>query len=259
MESKFPIVAVSCLLVLASLASGTAMAQNSTEENSQQPPQNNNQSNSGGSGYTQIIVDNEKNTKIAKNEMGWTQMMNQVEMQEKCTNLETLVHFDTYLESKQSSYFMFQVLWGDAMGKAYPYKVNNINLTTVTGQPVKIFQSEPQGDIAYKIVVLARDMPALGTDLLLKFTVCSDVRGLFEVGTLVIVFDYTWEKVKLSGNVPAEIYNSAKLLIMDGKATGPNNNNGGGGGLLQKVPGPGLPALVALMAIGAWVARRRLR
>lgn len=236
MEKKLAFLAAGCcclLLVAASLIAGGAAAQDPNNQG----------------GYTTVtIVGNEK---TASNEMGYTKMLNQVELNETCANLEALVHFNTYLDdgNHHGTYYMFQVIWNQN-----PIQVSDITLTTLGGQTVKVFEQGPEGAVAHKMTVLKRDMPPLGTDMKLAFKVCSEKRGLWEVGTIVMVFDETWTKVTMSGGIPAEIYNSAKLLVMNGQ--GPERSETG---IRQFLPLPAVPAVLGLLGLTAWAARRKLR
>ncbi|HWG89895.1 MAG TPA: hypothetical protein VNZ52_03510 [Candidatus Thermoplasmatota archaeon] len=245
MQPKLAILAAG-LLLAASLVVPVASAQEpGTEPTPEQQPQQQQQTTSTGAPTTTVTIAG--NEKTAANEMGWTRMLNQIELTEGCTAIDTVVHFNTYLAERHGTYFMFQVIWN-----TYPVEARNIRLETDLGQNITLFQQGPEGTTAYKLVVLARDMPALGTtDLHLKFDACSTVKGLQEIGTIVMVFDETWTKVKLSGGIDAEIFNSAKLLVMSGEETGP------GTGL--SVPGPGM-VMVALGLIGTGaIVGRKLR
>lgn len=235
MKSKLAILAAGVLLAVATLA-GSAAAQDQSS-----------------GGYTTVTI--QGNEKTASNEMGWTKMLNQVEMNSTCTNLETLIHFNTYLDdtSHRGTYYMFQVIWNQN-----PIQVSEVALQTVDGGAIKIHEQGPEGDVAWKLTVRKWDMPPLGTDMKLTFNVCGDKRGLWEVGSIVMVFDDAWNKVKMTGGVEAEIFNSAKLLVMNGDGPA-GGRNGGPGGLLNRVPAPLVPLALGSLGVAAWAARRRQR
>lgn len=154
-------------------------------------------------------------------------------------------------DDKQATFFMFA--W---TVENTPLDVTFDNLVRAdTGQELPCTQRQGDGRSQLKCFVDRADMPAAGTEIVMRGTVGSSRVGTFQVGAIVVPFTYIWMRVPQSNGLDAELYGYTMVNVQ--QATGGGGNRLGGLG--NDVPGAGALAVVAasVVAVGVLALRRR--
>lgn len=168
-------------------------------------------------------------------------------------SVEAKVTLRKNYEEKDSRFFMFA--W---TVENTPLDVQFTNLIRMdTGQELPCYQTQGDAHSQVKCFVDLRDMPAEGTEIVMRGTVGASKVGSFQVGAIVVPFTYTWMRVPMENGLDAELYGYTVVNVIEPTSKARGGIIAGGG---NTVPGIGLlgaVAAIAVVALGVAALRRR--
>lgn len=114
-----------------------------------------------------------------------------------------------------------------------------------------------EGDAHSKLncFVDRKDLPPVGTEILIVGSVGASKQGTFQVGFPVIAFDYNYQKLKMSNGLEAELYAYSDVSVT--KTT--SQESTGLAGMGNKVPGLGVLGVVGAGAAAVVLVGLRRR
>lgn len=186
------------------------------------------------------------------NEFGSIRTPYTIEVNGQPADIEAKVVLRKNYDDKDSRFFMFA--WSV---QNTPLTVDFTNLVRAdNGAEMPCYKRESDnGQI--KCFVDLKDMPPVGTEIVMKGSVGSKKDGSFQVGAIVVPFTYTWTRVPQTNGLDAELYGDTLVNVQHCTQT---KCGLGGGGSVFGVPGPGAAAAVgalAVVAVGLALLRRK--
>lgn len=158
-------------------------------------------------------------------------------------------------EDRDSRFFMFAFSVENT-----PLDIRFENLVRMdTGEELPCYQREGGANSAIKCAVDLRYMPDAGTEIRMSGSAGSSRSGMFQVGSMVVPFTYTWTRLQMSNNLPAELYAGTQVNVV--KGTAGDGFGGSGNGMFAKIPGVETLGVVVAASVAVVVVsiRRKAR
>lgn len=186
------------------------------------------------------------------NEFGSIRTPYNVDVDGSAADIEAKVVLRKNYEDKDSRFFMFA--W---TVQNTPLTADFTNLVRAdNGAEMPCYKRETDsGQI--KCFVDLKDMPPVGTEIVMKGTVGSKKDGSFQIGAMVVPFTYSWLRVPQSNGLDAELYGDTLVNV---KHCTQAKCGLGGSGSIFGVPGVGAAGAVGalgVVAVGLAALRRK--
>lgn len=195
-----------------------------------------------------------------ENEFGAIKVPYQVKMNGQEVLIEARIVVKDMYADQDATYFMFAV---DTKENPALYAEVS-SLQTASGEDIEVFDKQEEAELVQWFVDV-ESMPAEGTEIVFKYMVGSTQPGFFQVGALLMPFNYRWEQVTMSDDEPAKIYGATQVGVNKATKAGSGSNFksplGGGDDDESALPVPGMGVILAAVAIAgvALVAGTRRR
>lgn len=188
------------------------------------------------------------------NEFGIIRMPYQGTIEGQAVTLESRVVIRSDYADQDPTYYMFAWSTEDAP----PLSASFVSLTTANGSAIQVFDQQGIGTNLEKWFVDVKDMPPVGTEIVLTGKVEASSKGFYPVATLVVPFNYRWEQITMSSGDQAKLYAFTNLGVNAESTSGKGSQFGRPGGGILPVPAPAaLGVVVAAACAVALAARRR--
>lgn len=194
----------------------------------------------------------QNNTVGDDNEFGVIRMPFQATMEGETLTIESRVVLRAHYEEQDTTYFMFAWSTEDAP----PLSATFVSLKTAEGKDLKVYEKQNEPGLE-KWFVDVKDMPPVGTEIVMTGNVDSNSKGFYPAATLVVPFNYRWEQITMTTGDQAKLYAFTNLGVNAESKSGGGSQFGKPGGGLLPVPAGSVALAVPAIAAAALALRRR--